>query len=196
MKVLTEFQTPCGILRCFDSNKNSIPFEVKPIDKIHKTAVYDEIQSDWVEVANICQTICVPANSLNVGETYTCCLCGNNQYCFGASDENAIANVVTSNGFSLSLGAYDPNDNGKDRQYIPIYDGNVKIGWQPPEYYDISEFRGYLLSVLPDWSGFSFNMLDYSLPEIIFRIAWIKHNENLITEISDYENAVTCITIF
>lgn len=51
MKKLTEFQTPCGIFKCFDSNKNIIMFEIKSIDKIYKTAVYAEIQSNRVEVA-------------------------------------------------------------------------------------------------------------------------------------------------
>ncbi len=196
MKTLTEFQTPCGIFRCFDSNKNIISFAIKPIDRVYKTTVYDEIQSDWVEVDNICKNICIPANTLKIGENYTCRLCGDYKYSFGASDENAIANIVTSNNFSLSLGAYDPNDGIKYRQYIPIYDGNVKVGWKPPEHYDTSEFHGYLLSGLPDWSGFSFKMLDYSLTEVIFRIAWIKHDENLVTEIYDYENAITLITTF
>ena len=196
MKILMEFQTPCGILRCFNSDKNSIPFEIKPVDRVYKTIVYDEIQSDWIEVSNICQNICIPANSLKIGENYTCRLCGNHKYCFGVSDENSISNVVTSDGFSLSLGAYDPNNCEKDRQCIPIYDGNVKIGWKPPEHYNISAFRGYLLSVLPDWSGFSFKILDYSLLEVLLKIAWIKHNENLMTEIFDYENAVTRITVF
>ena len=196
MKKTTELQTPCGILRCFDPNKNIIPFEIKPIDKIYKTAVYDEIQSDWVEVAHVCQNICIPAGSLKISENYTCRLCGNYKYSYGDTDENAIANVITSGGFSLSLGAYDPNDNGRSKQMVPVYDGGVKIGLKPPEHYDTSEFHGYLLSALPDWSGFSFKMLDHSLPEILFRIACIKHNEDLVTEISDYENAVTLITTF
>ena len=36
MKILTEFRTPCGILRCFDSDKNKIPFEIKPVDRVTK----------------------------------------------------------------------------------------------------------------------------------------------------------------
>ena len=126
MKKTTELQTPCGILRCFDPNKNIIPFEIKPIDKIYKTAVYDEIQSDWVEVAHVCQNICIPAGSLKISENYTCRLCGNYKYSYGDTDENAIANVITSGGFSLSLGAYDPNDNGRSKQMVPVYDGGVK----------------------------------------------------------------------
>lgn len=196
MKKSTELHTPCGNLRCFDTNKNIIPFEVKSIDKIYKTAVYDEIQSDRVEVVHVCKSICIPARSLKISENYTCRLCGNYKYSYGDTDENAIANVITSGGFSLSLGAYDPNDNGRSKQMVPVFDGGVKIGLKPPEHYDTSEFQGYLLSALPDWSGFSFKMLDHSLPEVLFRIARIKHNEDLVTEISDYENAVTLITIF
>ena len=55
------------------------------------------------------------------------------------------------------------------------------IGDKPPEEYDTSEFQGYILSVLP---------------EVLFRIAWIHHNNELVAEIYDYENAVTLITTF
>ena len=194
---LSELHTPCGILRCCDQENNSIPFSSSPPEREYDTAVYDEIKSDWVKVIPEYQaTISVATEGLEVGKTYTLRLYGEYEYHFGASDENAVANIITCNGYSLSLGAYDPNDEAKDRQWVPVYKDGVRVGARPPEEYDTSEFRGYVLSILPDWSGYSFRLSDYSLQEVIFRIAWIKHDDELVAEISDYENAVTLITTF
>lgn len=197
MTTLTELYTPCGTLKCVDQNNNIIPFRSIPLDSHYKTAVYDEIQSDWIPVLPEHQsTIAVDMDTLKIGETYIIRLYGDFEYQFGASDEYAIANVITHDNYSLSLGAYDPNDNGKDRQWVRVYDKGVCIGAKPPEQYDTSNFHGYLLGVLPDWSGFSFRLIDHTLPEILFRIVWIKHNDDLIAEIDDYENAVSGIATF
>lgn len=195
--LLNELQTPCGILRCTDKNNNVIPFRSIPVDHQYDTAVYDHIRSDWTSVYPENQsTILVSTNDLMKDETYIIRLYGEYKYQFGASDENAISNVITFNDHSLSFGAYDPNDDAKDRQWLRVYEGDVCVGAKPPEEYDTSGFRGYILNVLPDWSGYSFKIKDDSLSDVIFRIAWIKHNDELVTEVSDYENAVTLITTF
>lgn len=197
MMMLSELQTPCGVLKCSDQSNNTIQFSSIQIEKQYATAVYDEIISDWVQVEPEHQsTITIHTSALNVEEIYILRLYGDYEYQYGASDENAIANVISHNGYSLSLGAFDPNDAEKDRQCVPVYNGSVRIGLKPPEHYDISKFQGYLLSVLPDWSGYSFKIIDHSLSEVLFRIAWIKHNDELVAEIDHYENAVTLITTF
>ncbi len=63
-----------------------------------------------------------------------------------------------------------------------------------PEQYDTSKFKGYILSVLPDWSGFSFQLLDRTLKKIEFRLAWIRHT--IEAETSEYENIVMTVTTF
>ena len=168
-----------------------------PIDKTYDTAVYDEIQSDWVKVVPVFQTtIAIDTNNLQVGDTYTLCLYDIHEYQFGASDENAIPNIIICNDYSLCLSSYDPNDAVKDKQWVSVCNGIVRIGDKPHKKYDTSESRGYILSVLPEWSGYSFKILDHSLREVLFRIAWIHHNNELVAEVSDYENAVTLITTF
>ena len=195
MKPLSELQTPCGILKCTDQNGNVIPFYCNSLKSNFSTAVFDEILSEWVSVTPTFQsTITINSDTLTIGKTYTLRLCGNFNYYFGASDENAISNIITDNGISLSLGAYDPNDAEKDRQSVPVYDGTVIIGYKAPEKYDLSKFQGYMLSVLTDWSGFSFQLIDHTIPQITFRLVWIQHTVE--AEIADYENAITGITTF
>lgn len=197
MTTLTELHTPCGTLRCTNKDNTIVPFRSIQLDSHYKTAVYDEIQSDCVTVVPEYQsTISIDISNLRIGAAYIIRLNGDFSYGFGASDENAISNVITHNDYSLSIGAYDPNDGEKDKQCVSVYDKGVRIGSKPPEHYDESKFNGYLLSVLPDWSGFSFQIIDRTLSEALFRIAWIKHNDDLVAEISDYENAVTLITTF
>ena len=200
LRIMNSFQTPCGILRCTDSAGGEIPFQAVPLEKSYQTAVYDLISEEWIPVKPAYQAeIRIDTGSLPVGETLNVRLDSDLTYRFGASDENAVCNVVTENGFSLSLGAYDPNDDGKDRQAVPVLDENgVRIGYQPPAQYDTAAFTGYLLTVLPDWSGFSVRLLDRTVPQILFRIAWIRHlNEpDIEAEPDDYERAVTLITTF
>ena len=195
MTPLSELQTPCGILKCTDQNGNAIHFYCNLLKSNYNTTVFDEILSEWVSVTPTFQsTITINSDSLVIGETYTLRLCGDFNYRFGYSDENAISNIITDNGISLSLGAYDPNDAEKDRQYVPVYDGSVRIGFKPPEKYNISKFQGYILSVLTDWSGFSFQLIDHTISKITFRLAWIQHIVE--AESTDYENAIMNITTF
>lgn len=195
MTPLTELRTPCGILKCTDQNGHAVSFYSDPLKSNYHTAVFDEILSEWAAVTPTFQAaITINSDTLTIGETYTLRLCGDFNYEFGASDENAVSNVITNNGISLSLGAYDPNDAEKDRQSVPVYDGMVRIGFKPPETYDISEFRGYILSVLADWSGFQFQLIDHTIAQITFRLVWIEHTVE--AESTDYENAITGITTF
>ena len=125
--ILSELHTPCGILKCSDKYNNFIPFRSIPIDKTYDTAVYDEIQSDWVKVVPEFQaTIAIDTNNLQVGDTYILRIYGNHEYHFGASDENAISNIITYNNYSLSLGAYDTNDAAKDKQWVSVYEGTER----------------------------------------------------------------------
>ena len=90
--ILSELHAPCGILKCSDKYNNFIPFRSIPIDKTYDTAVYDEIQSDWVKVVPEYQaTIAIDTSNLQVGDTYTLCLYDINEYQFGAYDTNDAA---------------------------------------------------------------------------------------------------------
>ena len=193
----TAIQTPCGVLRCTGRAGRELPFDVQPITKQYATAVWDEITDAWIPVTPIQQCeIRIDTAQLEPGETVTVKMDSDLVYRFGASDENAVCNVVTADVFSLSLGAYDPNDAAKDRQWISVYQNGVLVGAKPPEQYDTSHFRGYLLSVLPDWSGFTAKLLDRTLPQMRFRLVWVRHLTELAAEPHDYENAVTLIATF
>lgn len=193
----TAIQTPCGILRCTGRAGRELPFDVQPITKQYAAAVWDLITEAWIPVTPVQQCeILIDTALPEIGETVTVRMESDQQYRFGASDENAVCNVVTAAGFSLSLGAYDPNDAEKDRQWIPVYQNGVRVGANPPEQYDPAKFRGYLLSVLPDWSGFTAKLLDRTLPQIRFRLVWVRHLTEIEAELHDYENAVMLIATF
>lgn len=94
------------------------------------------------------------------------------------------------NGYSIAIGSYDPNDAEKMEQ---AYKYSKKQGFPahnmivPPSQYDESQFVEYDVEMLKDYSGFSFRLLENSIQEIKFPVAWIKNKyENLL----DYEAAV------
>ena len=192
-------QTPCGILRCKNQHGTDVPFQAIPLEHDFQAAVYDLISETWIPVKPEQQLrVFVYADAIEPGDSITLKIHSSLQYRFGASDENAISNVITYSDYSESLGAYDPNDAEKDIQAVPVYDGAVRIGFKAPAQYDESKFRGYLLQALPDWSGFTAKLLDRTIPEITFRLAWIRHinRKDFFAETADYENAVTRITTF
>lgn len=53
--------------------------------------------------------------------------------------------------------------------------------------YDESGFIEYAVERLKDDSGFSFRLLDDSIPEIVFPVAWVKNKQEGLWE---YEDAV------
>ena len=195
----TAFQTPGGILRCVTSAGIDLPFDVIPLEQSSDAKVFDLISEEWISVKPAAQyEIIIDTDALPIGTVFTLRLHGDLHYQFGASDENAICSLVSDGSLSLSLGAYDPNDDAKDRQAIPFYQNGIRVGFRAPAQYDTSQFRGYLLTVLTDWSGFTVQLLDRSIPQIRFRLAWIYHNVNpdIEAETTDFDNAVTLITLY
>ncbi len=193
---VTEFKTPCGILRLTDESGASLPFEVQ--HEIWNFAIqfWDDIALENVRVVSPDQyNVIVQTAALEIGKSYTLRLYGDCKFSFGDSDERAIANAMTAGKYSLSLGAADPNEAEKHRQFVPIIQDGVRTGVKEPEKYDELKFSKYVLSTLDDWSGFRFRLLDRTDPVIRFRIAWIHHDMRYI-KAAEYESAVTIWTVF
>ncbi|MBR5371103.1 MAG: hypothetical protein IK130_02705 [Oscillospiraceae bacterium] len=195
----TAFQTPGGILRCTDSAGTDLPFCVIPLEQSCDTKVFDLITEEWIPVRPAAQyEILIDTDAMPIGAIFTLRLHSDLHYQYGASDENALCTLVSDSVFSLSLGAFDPNDAEKDRQAIPFYQNGTRVGLREPAQYDTAAFRGYLLTALPDWSGFTVQLLDRSIPQIRFRLAWIFHSANpeIEAETDDFDDVVTLITLY
>lgn len=112
---------------------------------------------------------------LTADREYTIRLHGDAHCRYGDSDERAIASLVTAENVTLSIGAQYLNEDEKLNQAVPAIADGSDIGRQMPMQCDISKMRGYLVSALPDWSGYRFRLLDETVPEIRFRIARAYH---------------------
>ena len=174
---MTEFETPCGILRLTGPAGQPVPFSVRQDILPYKAEIWDDIAQRNVPVTAQDQyTVSIETAVLNTGVFYTLQLCGDAVFTYGDSDENAVANVTTHGAYTLSIGACDPNDAEKDRQAVPLMQDGVRIGLRPPERYDETKFRRYVLCPLPDWSGYRFRLLDRTQSEIRFRLVWLHHD--------------------
>ena len=193
-KTVTEFATPCGVLRFRDDKGNILPFQIRQEIWEEDASVYDNIAGKWVPLDSQDQyTVCIPARDLTVGSEYEMRLYGDYNYTYGDSDECAVASLVTADDVTLSLGACDLNEDEKNRQAVPDFVDGERQGWHYPETFDMSKMSGYLLFALPDWSGYRFRLLDDTVSEIRFRLAWVPHNIEY-AEPEDYA-AVTNWTI-
>lgn len=193
-KTVTEFATPCGVLRFRDDKGNILPFQIRQEIWDEDESVYDNIAKKWMPLNSQDQyTVCISAHELTVGSEYEMRLNGDYNYTYGDSDECAVASLVTADDVTLSLGACDLNEDEKNRQAVPVFVDAERRGWNYPETFDTSKMCGYLLFALPDWSGYRFRLLDYKVPEIRFRLAWVPHNIEY-AEPDDYA-AVTNWTI-
>ena len=208
---MKELQTPCGYLNLYDESGELVSFDVCTDERTH-LKIYDEIVDEHISVKAVLDEIIINPSSLVVGKKYVLKVSGNLHFEYGDADEYSISNVVSTSDASLSLGAYDPNDienqaiafgksnnDGlcftsndieKDKQYIP----NERGGMDPPAQYDQTNFHGYVILPLEDWSGFSFQLLDYSIPVIKFKLAWIEHLHDV--KVSEYQNVVTSLSTF
>lgn len=126
-------------------------------------------------------TTCSVSPPVTIGHTYTVRLLGTPLH-FGGSDAHTEAVSGTLCGYSIATGAYDPNDEEKIRQAVR----RLAAG-EAAEPCDESGFTGYTLERLADCGGFSFRLLDRSMAEILFAVAYV---ENGRAAPSEYEAAV------
>ena len=115
----------------------------------------------------------VPASELRLGEPCRVRLTGT-RLGFGGSDEHTEAVSGSANGYSIALGAYDPNDDEKQRQAYVYSQQQGLLARRvilPPPQYDKSRFVRYEVDMLKDCSGFCFRLLEET--EVCFPVAWV-----------------------
>ena len=179
--------TPCGEITVRDENGEPCRFSVKKSLFCSDYTLYYGTEEEEAVNTDTNYHICIHTEDLAIGHVYKTSLTGC-RLRFGDSDEHTQAVSGTSNGYSIAIGSYDPNDDEKLRQ---AYAHSKKLGVRhrivnPPQY-DESRFVQYDVEMLEDYSGFWFRLIDRSIPEITFSVAWI---ENKYEDSLEYEAAV------
>lgn len=180
--------TPCGEVVVLDERGQKVPFSLRnnPYNPVYTLFRGTERAVPVQQDTNY--LLCLNTNRLLPGMRYRVCLLGMALHP-GDSDEHTVSLSGTVAGYSIAIGAYDPNDEEKVRQDM-LY--TKSLGYKEPcailpaPQYDESRCRGYMLEQLPD--HFAFRLLDQSIKEISFPIAWLRHEYEEAA--ADYLDAV------
>ena len=114
---------------------------------------------------------------------------------YGDSDEHTECISGCSNGCCIAIGTWLPND---DEKLWQAEDYSERMGFlkrnsiiEPPQY-DTSKFKEYDVEMTDDCSGYTFYLIDDTISEIFFSVAWIKSNG--VDEL-EYESAVQFLSL-
>lgn len=172
--------TPCGEITVRDENGEPCRFSVEKNFFCSDYTLYHGTEEEEAVNTDTNYDICIHTEDLAIGHVYKIALTGC-RLRFGDSDEHTQAVSGTSNGYSIAIGSYDPNDEEKlDQAYAYSREQGFlsRIGIMPPPQYDESRFVQYDVEMLEDHSGFWFRLIDRSLPEVTFSVAWIKNEHD------------------
>lgn len=179
--------TPCGKILITDERGQSCKFSVKPNSYNVDYNLYSGTEDEIILKTDTNYSICINTADLELGQIYKIRLEGGRLH-YGDSDERTVCVSGTYNGYSIAIGAYDPNEDEKLHQACDYSDKQgLKQIVYPPEY-DESRFTEYDVEMLEDCSGFSFRLIDRSREWIYFPVAWIENDYN--TNLEEYESAV------
>ena len=173
--------TPCGDITVTDENNQKCVFSVKENPYRPDNYLFYGTEKEKAINTDTNYVICIDVNGLEVGSLYKIYLTGG-KLSYGDSDEHTVAVSGISNGYSIAIGAYDPNDDEKISQ-VYIYSRKDGFDGFDDFEYDKSNFIRYDVEMLEDYSGFFFRLLDKSSEYIKFPVAWI---ENDYTDFADY----------
>ena len=175
---LKELVTPCGVMTIVDKNSNCIPFTVRK-NLFDCPYSFKNAQGETVTLhTDTNYEIVIKTSDLEKGVMHQILLKGT-QLVYGDSDEHTECISGCSNGYCIAIGAWLPNDDEKLRQ---AEEYSEKMGFLKhnlivePHQYDTSKFREYDVEMLDDSSGYSFYLIDDTISEIFFSVAWIKSN--------------------
>ena len=189
MKNLKKLVTPCGVITIVDKNNNCIPFAVQnnPFDCPYS---FKNAQGQTVTLhTDTNYKIVIKTSDLQKEVTHQIVLKGA-QLRYGDSDEHTECISGCSNGYCIAIGTWLPND---DEKLWQAEDYSERMGFlkrnsiiEPPQY-DTSKFKEYDVEMSDDCSGYTFYLIDDTISEIFFSVAWIKNNG--VDEL-EYESAV------
>lgn len=172
---IAELKTPVGYFFVTDGNVN-IPFSIKKNTFNVPYQIYDD-NNQVIDEINIETNydLVIDANKIELG-CYYYIRFSNGTFSFGGSDEHTESIVTTIENWSVGIGSYNPNDDEEIEQ-ANFCTGKDKGYNQYPPVFDEKRFVRYTVSSASESSGgFEFKLLDYSYPEIVFKVAWIKND--------------------
>ena len=191
---LKELVTPCGVITIVDKNNNGIPFTVRK-NLFDCPYSFKNTQGETVTLhTDTNYEIVIKTSDLEKGVMHQIRLKGT-QLVYGDSDEHTECISGCSNGYCIAIGTWLPNDDEKLQQ---AEEYSEKMGFlkynsiiEPPQY-DTSRFKEYDVEMSDDCLGYSFYLIDDTISEIFFSVAWIKSNG---VDDLEYESAVQYWTI-
>lgn len=129
--------------------------------------------------------ILIDTSILNIGTTYTVAFSsGIWEYC--DSDEHTACYCTIIGNWAVGMGAYDLNDEEKLDQALKSSEktGLLKKNRiiEYPDQFDESLFTSHTIEFSPDLRGFKFKLLDKSLAEISFEVAWIQIKDDYASD--------------
>ena len=189
MKSLKKLVTPCGVITIVDKNNNYSPFTVQK-NLFDCPYSFKNAQGQTVTLhTDTNYKIVIKTSDLQKEVTHQIVLKGA-QLRYGDSDEHTECISGCSNGYCIAIGTWLPND---DEKLWQAEDYSERMGFlkrnsiiEPPQY-DTSKFKKYDVEMSDDCSGYTFYLIDDTIPEISFSVAWIKSNG---VDKLEYEGAV------
>lgn len=186
-EVLRKLDTPCGIVTVADENNEYVPFTVEK-NLFNCPYSFESAEGKTIRLTTDTNfTLKISSSDLICGRLYRVSVSGI-KLRFGDSDERTECVSGCANGYCIALGSYLPNDDEKMDQALKY---SERMGFQHsivyPHKFDTAKFSKYDAEMLDDCSGFCFYLIDNSVSEICFDVAWIKSDG--IND-SEYESAV------
>lgn len=186
---IVSLSTPCGEIAVTDEKGRRISFSVKENPYHPDHHLFYGTENEEVLNTDTNYLICIQTRDLTMGQPYQITLSGG-QLHDGGSDEHTAAVSGTLNGYSIAIGAYDPNEEEKLRQACKHAEGSDRLSRKRialPAQYDESRFIQYDVGMLENYAGFAFRLLGSSIEEIVFPVAWVR---NKYPNLPEYEDAV------
>lgn len=188
-KTFKELMMPCGKVTVADEDGTCIPFAIRKNLFDCPYEFEDRAGTKVTLKPDASFSLAVAASDLTRGKFYHIMLEGT-KLGYGDSDEKTECLSACTNGYCIALGTYLLNDDEKLEQ---AWSHSRRMGLlkyhslaAPPEY-NTGQFSGYDVEMSDDGSGFRFYLIDDSISEISFEIAWIKSDG---INAPEYESAV------
>lgn len=185
--------TPCGEITVTDNKGSRIPFTLQKSIIDTDYHVFEHTQNEKAVHIEHAYLLTIDIDHLQKEILYQIRLNGA-KLRYGYSDESTECISGSSNGYSIAIGAFDPNDDEKVAQAFSYSKAQgITYAIVPPPEYDESKFSQYDVEMLEDFSGFWFRLIDTQHPIIQFPVAWIKNEPGAEIE---YEWVVECWTTY
>ena len=169
-RIAYSLPSPCGCITVRDDRGSYIPFDVRSSG--FETAF--EADSGMVYSTPHRYIIAIPVSRLSRDRTYHIALEGI-RLAVGSTDECSECVVGSGNGCSIAIGGSDPNEREKYSQFLAHRTSDaLPYTITADSDYDRSRFVRYDLRILPDCSGFRFELMDDFCNEIVFLAAWLE----------------------